>query len=803
MARSLLIRPPNVAAAQDNGKKLKLKPHSFGIGGFVAENVQEASSSDMVDTSATFDEARAVIRHYGGTRGDHTPLRLLERESTINIVAAKRENRLLVPPGIMMVTTSSMEKVRLTPAELCYSVLTSHILPVERSTKINAKDVSNTIHLVGLTIQALSRESKAGKGFRLGGEGDAASFLFNNQRRDPLRNAKLVDECLRRLVTVEVQVPSLLDFDRTCYIMTKLYNMAMSSWAVAASSTNTGAGPVVSREAALRAERLLLEMANAGAGQADLGDEWLGMKSPKQQGESVMLMDFVRPDTVSFNTVISAWTNSLRQEQGAGGDQRNTVGRKIQSRIQQEEDNAAERADAILQLMVDLRNDDEGDNADGISRVCPNALSFGLVMQAWSRWGQSGQSSAIKNIEGLLEQMKQQSIVANPRIYSTILSSYSKANLPDAVERADRLVADIPKEHMNTIVYNSLVGIHAVDKKRSWSDRYKSCERIDEIINDMSASDECFQDEEDVGFYKSAPDQTTFGTALMAWALLAKDAANAPGSVSLKNRRRCAERSRHCLNELIHMRRHCDGASRVSLHYVNDILSAYGAARMPLEAEELLQYVKNNYPITPLPDSTSYGIVIEAHGKTADKLRWLREYEDSIPDIRRRYDHGDGTQQYNAVIDGFCRSQEVDEAEAVLFGLIDRYKTAAEEAKANCDHIIRSPKPNAHSFASIISQLLKQSSREPSNAESYISRIESLVDKMEQLHESTMEESAVPKDKRAKVRPHNIIYNMLISSYSNAEDKLKALSKGEAVLSRMKKNCKPDKVRYSSCLIFT
>ena len=800
VARSLLIRPPNNAVDHDYKGKLRLKPHSFGIGGFVAENVQEVStSSEMAQTPARFDEARAVIRHYGGTRGDRTSLRLLERESTDNIVAAKRENRLLIPPGIMMITSSSMEKVRLTPAELCYSILTFHILPMERSTQLLSKDVSNTIHLVGLTIQALSRESKAGRDLRLGSEGDAAaaSFASNKQRRDPLRNAKLVDECLRRLITAEMHVSADddLEYDRICYSMTKLYNMAMSSWAAAASSTNTGAGREVSREAALRAERLLLEMANAGAeGQAGFEeDEWLGLKSPKQQRESVALMEFVRPDSVSFNTVISAWTNSLRRERGAGGGRRRDTGGRS-ARQNEHEDDAAERADAILQLMVDLRTDEECNSTKDVSRAGPTALSFGLVMQAWSR---CGQASAVDNIERLLEQMKEQNIATNPRIYSTVLSAYSKANLPDAVERADRLVAEMPREYVNTVVYNTLVGIHAVVKKRSWSDRYRSCERIDEIINDMPTSASIGSLEDDNKIYERAPDEITYGTALIAWTLAARDASK---KVSLEILRNCAERSRHYLDELIYMRRHYGEASRVSLHYVNDVLGAYRAARMPLEAEELLQYVKKNHPVTPLPDSTSYAIVIDAHGNNADKLRWLREFEDSIPESRRRYDHQDGTQQYNAVIDGFCRSGEVEQAEAVLFELIDRYKVAAEEAKANGDQIVRCAKPNVHSFASIISYLLKQSSRDPENTESYIRRIESLVDKIEQLHESTLEKTLVPVVKRAKVRPNCLIYNMMISSYRSMDDKVEAWARAEAVLSRMKKYCKPDKYTVSTLL---
>ena len=447
--------------------------------------------------------------------------------------------------------------------------------------------------------------------------------------------------------------------------------------------------------------------------------------------------------------------------------------------------------------MVDLRNEENGGKDGGVARVYPNALSFGLVMQAWSRWGRTG---AIDNIERLLEQMQQQNIAANPRIYSTVLSAYSKANVPDAIERSDRLITEIPKEHMNTVVYNTIVGIHAVVKNRRWSDRYQSCGRIDESIADMSmaaSADGTLEEEEGD---QSVPDETTFATALMAWALVAKDAANASDTVSLKIKRKCAERSRHYLDELIYIRRHYERGSRVSLHFVNDVLSAYEAAQMPLEAEELLQYVKKNHPVTPRPDSTSYLILIKAHGNPAEKLRWLREYEASIPEKQRRYDHGDGTQQYNAVIDGLCQSDQVRQAEAVLFELIDRYKVAAQEAEATCDSIIRSPKPNTHSFVSIVSELRRQSSRDPGNVGFYISRAESLVEAMEQLHEATMEKSSIPRDKRAKVGPTPIIYNILISSYRNAEDKAEAWSKGEAVLSRMKKYCKPDKHTVSTLL---
>ena len=282
--------------------------------------------------------------------------------SSIATIANQQELLPLVPTEIMMITSSSVSRVRLTPAEICYSVLLEYVLPLERGTRFvdgagaigdsgNKCDVDVAIELASLTIQALIRENKPGKNFRLGGEGDAlsataiASGSKTRSNRDTLRNAKLADEVLRRLVTSQLVASSDSNSNDRIWndretAMTRAYNMALNSWSVAAANAPAAA----SREAALRAERLLLEMAKSSDAEGDTStdnadddddghvDDWLGITLDSPTEGAQCLMELVSPRTVSFNTVMTAWAKSVRSSEGNDKRSRSRRGRAKSTR---------------------------------------------------------------------------------------------------------------------------------------------------------------------------------------------------------------------------------------------------------------------------------------------------------------------------------------------------------------------------------------------------------------------------------------------------------------------------------------
>jgi len=802
---------------------LKLKPQFFGTGGYVAvldqeEQLQRDNTASMDNTSSsvdrhTFQNAAVVIRHYGGTHGSLSSLRLMSGHSaginaqshTNSMIANQQELLPLVPTEIMMITSSSASRVRLTPAEICYSVLLEYVLPLERGTRFvdgagaigdsdYKCDADVAIELASLTIQALIRESRPGKNFRLGGEGDAISTTpgsnsFKHSNRDTLRNAKLADEVLRRLVTAQLVSSSDTGTNRNDWIwskretaMTRAYNMALNSWSVAAAQ----APPAASREAALRAERLLLEMAKSDDSEGDNDnaddedaahfDGWLGIRLDSPTADAQYLMELVSPRAISFNTVMTAWAKSVHGSEGTDKRSRSRRGRgKPTSRS--DGTYAAKRAEAILKLMIDISSEAKD------YHLAPTAASFGIVMQAWAK---SGHPEATSKVLKLLDDLQHRNIRPTVPSYVAVMTSFSRSDAVDAVHEADQFFSTIPGDIINAELCNALIGVHARVKGKL-SNRYVSCRRIDEIIEQMSSGDGRFIEQ-------VIPDRITYGTAIMAWSMLANDGA-ADSTEPLSTTRECAERARSHFNHLLHMCGHMQIPHGISVHNLNDCLRAYLAARMPAEAESVFSLSIQNRPFTPRPDTTSYSLIVQAHASCATHeafaadmaLYWLRQFEENVPEKSRRYDFSD-TQLWNAVIDAFCTRNKVSKAEELLQEMIRRYERELEYSISESRSEVRAPRPNTHSFASCLSAYLRLAEEEPSSAGEYAKRAENLIDKMEEMH-SKSRQQAQSLSRLARVKPNSAVYNTLLSIYSKAEDVQAYLEKSEDVFERMKRKC--------------
>jgi hypothetical protein len=184
------------------------------------------------------------------------------------------------------------------------------------------------------------------------------------------------------------------------------YNATINVWAEIASAKNMDAS--MSKEAALHAERLLLEMATPSIRQNDIHLKHIGSPAmDPSTDDEILLASLIQPDIISFNTVIKAWANygrtnhysqntplsarrqiafsSKENETQSGGEEEDEYhylfmvkGEKTKNQHQDTSTFSAERAEAILKLLEEM--------ADSYKvYISPDSRSYDNVIEAWAK----------------------------------------------------------------------------------------------------------------------------------------------------------------------------------------------------------------------------------------------------------------------------------------------------------------------------------------------------------------------------------------------------------------------------------
>ncbi|KAL3788273.1 hypothetical protein HJC23_011905 [Cyclotella cryptica] len=195
-------------------------------------------------------------------------------------------------------------------------------------------------------------------------------------------------------------------------------------------------------------------------------------------------LDFVRPNTVLYNSLINTIVKSGKA-------------------------NSSERADRVLKRMEKVRQ-------SGNSDVNPDSFAYSMVLTLCARSKEPDAAVRASNILDSMEHLYSQGhtkVVANSRCYSAVITAWARSGSPDTVQQAFALIDRMeqnkrigsPHGTPNAHCYNAC--IHAIAKS-SESDKVKYCLDILQRMNDAR----------DAGDFESAPTLVTYSTILNACA---------------------------------------------------------------------------------------------------------------------------------------------------------------------------------------------------------------------------------------------------------------------------------------------
>jgi pentatricopeptide repeat protein len=122
----------------------------------------------------------------------------------------------------------------------------------------------------------------------------------------------------------------------------------------------------------------------------------------------------IKPDSISFNTALSAWTSSRRPE-------------------------SAERAEAILTQMLE----------DG-ERVVPNVVTFNSVLNAWVKSRPLEALNECKRLVGIMfDQVELGNVDAHPDIitYNTLINAHGVSGDDDAPQQAEIIFRELDRRY--------------------------------------------------------------------------------------------------------------------------------------------------------------------------------------------------------------------------------------------------------------------------------------------------------------------------------------------------------------------
>jgi pentatricopeptide repeat protein len=143
---------------------------------------------------------------------------------------------------------------------------------------------------------------------------------------------------------------------------------------------------------------------------------WSHSKDPQapEQAEALLkrMADYhVQPNVVSYSTVLDAWAKSSHSQ-------------------------APDRAQAILNHMRSSPH------------LHPNIISYTTVMKAYAKQGRAEEA------EALLQEMFQDTNLPNPDLYSfsTVLYAWSKCQLPNAAQHAERLLVRMQELYAENLI---------------------------------------------------------------------------------------------------------------------------------------------------------------------------------------------------------------------------------------------------------------------------------------------------------------------------------------------------------------
>ncbi|KAL7488908.1 hypothetical protein ACHAW6_014501 [Cyclotella cf. meneghiniana] len=607
-----------------------------------------------------------------------------------------------------------------------------------------------------------------------------------------------------------------------------LFNAVLAAYSRLGSSA-TGERQEVRRNMVQSAERLLLELA---------------AKAHTLEPSSSTVLQCTRPDVISFNTAMNAWSQlSPKVKKGVHADEYATTLSTL----------TAERTQAILEMMQELWDEERSNRSTrqtlqaswdeyGDGKLCrsqaiaPSTSSYNTVLNAWSR--SSNNDAIYKAISVFRAMLERCNLMCIGRVSLTRQNSNSQhvgtASLEGdhAFPDSRTFVAILGSCSCNSGPMNfgdAVALIEAIfDTMKCWDEqlRWSTSQGVsphglltqngnntNSILNaytfnalikafaaiPKSSWEEslqcCYRIEEIIlqdMLIHTAPDAITRGIAVDAWAKCAKFAKHDEEKMTLCVEKACTHVDLLLLPES--MLQHGlpgdeagDGSRTV--HLVNDVIALCGECSFPAKADELFLRAKE----CKINNFTTISTVIDVLSQSKDILhveKALNHLLDFERDVMQKSSaivpslNHEYTRMYNACIVGFINAEQNDIGCSRAYDLLS-YMINNQSSPL---HVVC---PNTTSFA-LVMNALAQKGRS--------GQVEALLSKMEELRQRRKDTFAYSQ--RRDLEPNIVLYNTLMTSYAYSND-IGALQSAEILIQRMEDDPNipsPDAITHSLIL---
>lgn len=727
--------------------------------------------------------------------------------------------------------------------ELCHLLMSNVILPhYAQGERVTAKQLQCILHLCFLTVQSLGK----------------LCIKYNRQRgwsnkgneEGIIHFGDLAEQLLRQLLNTPFtiiinQEPNTTNVNKVKGRMSKvthLYNNTLNTWScIAATSMNA----TLAKEAALRAERLLLDLAtsrNRGKAQTfgnDGDDKKCTHEDAKASKDTTLtLLEYLKPDVVSFNTTINAWSKSGRFE-------RNVHGRKVDLTTI----SAAERAEAILHLLQDLydqsrdfeKNDDDDDCA-----ILPDVLSYEAVIYAWSRAVDYPHAPvrATRVLEDMVERYYRAYaednvrsttyLSKNPhrppfpsrRTFSSVLNTWARSSSmtgssgrnneragDEIIEQAEKMFSQMKKlgqggyeqNNPDTISYNALLQVYTNqienvlqrnEMPSSIGEAVGLFQRMVNILDEMDADNPANSGMK-ITQVDFQPDSTTYKLLLRSIVSIASKILSAKkyetsGAMSLDD---CSQHASSFLQRMSHfpMQEFLHKQSMNDLftlflatNNLEGIKAAFTLLSMTKLGLKESKQITGDY-LEALLETISGGTV-QKRAPVAELVSAMEKY--ICNNLQKDFGIQPTTRMWNCLIEAYSKlaSSHINyawDADRILMHVLHKYKEALEaisNKNANSEHF-QVARPNTFTFHSVLAAYAKACNKnELPNKSRMMSleRMEEIISIMEDMNkekqkiQSTVDVQVI--NYTALVTPNTKTYNVLLSAYDNSMKYIKDMN---------------------------
>ena len=481
-----------------------------------------------------------------------------------------------------------------------------------------------------------------------------------------------------------------VDMQRWEKVMTIAFNMTLNFFASAASNVR---GPNAAKEIVQFAESMLMEV---------------GSSSIPPDPERLL----IKPDTISFNTVIMAWAKSAPS---AG------VERKRQQVVAT---NAAERAEAILKVMIEISAD--------LPSVKPSDASFAGVLSAWSAVrSERAHKHVFDRLLPLMDKLFRARKGPAMTLSTLMMASQNLAHHKSAraIQQHISQILKYQKEFnlpLDTLLCNAILTAYRRVDSDDFPDSYDNARMMVEFFNDNVRS----------------PDR-------LSYALVVGGIRRSVQKLGRGDDFFCSEAKRLLIQ----------AGDLADIRMQNDVLGVL--VQHPDDSEIVFNGMGESV------DYHSYMYLLSAYERCSNASNDYAEKADAL--LRRMEAASEShdslrpqTSDYNAVIIAWLARNDIDSVEnahAVLQRLLKRYHGQLEKLRNSRIPFHIKERPNSTSFITIMTGFSKRGNLK------HVEVVEDMLQEMGDMQIAKSQASEELMNAHANVAQNSIAANVLLDMY--------------------------------------